>query len=108
MSKGVSAVGPGVARLAKSEAGRAVGKAAKKAITEGAIKVTEEIAKGEKPKQALKRSLESSSKDVARSVAKIARIQMKKDLENAKSQLPPKGRRKPRKKVQLKRRSIFD
>lgn len=108
MSKGASVVGPGVARLAKSEAGQAAGKAARKVITEGVLNLSKDIAKGGKPRQALKRSLEVSSKDVAKSVAKIAKSQLMKEIENTKTGRAARGKRKPRKKLSVKRKSIFD
>lgn len=95
--------------MAKSDVGRAAGKAVKRAAAEGAISLTENLLKEKEPKTALKRSLESSTKEIAKSVKKIAKAELKKERKNAANASNTKVKKKGRKKVVTSnRKSIFD
>ncbi len=105
MAQGVKVAAPAAIKLAKSEVGQAAGKAVKAAAINGALHLGEEIMKGENVKTSVKRNLKRSSKEVAESVAKIAKKNLEKELDSNKKTKPRKGKQK---KVQPKRKSIFD
>lgn len=95
--------------MAKSEAGQAAGKAVKRAAAEGVISLSENLLKEKKPKVALKQGLEASSKEIAKSVKKIAKAELMKEEKRAGNASNARGRKKGRKKAVIsKRKSIFD
>lgn len=105
MAQGVKAAAPAAIKLAKSEVGQAAGKAVKSAAISGVARLGEELLNGENVKASVKRNLKRSSEEVAKSVAKIAKKKIEKELDSNKKKKPRRGKQK---KVQPKRKSIFD
>lgn len=102
-------LGPAALKMAKSEAGQAAGKAVKRAAAEGLVSLADNVIKEKKPGVSLKRGLEASTKEVAKSVKKIAKAELKKEEKNVANVPASKGKKRGRKRVVVnKRKSIFD
>ena len=102
-------LGPAALKMAKSEAGQAAGKAVKTAAAEGLVSLADNVLKEKKPGVALKRGLEASTKEVAKSVKKIAKAELEKEEKKSANVPASKRKKRARKRVAVKtRKSIFD